>query len=80
MGWRKGLYIIPFLDSKQYSVAQKCDVLNQFCDDSRTFKVSDWKNSKAPARQANMLPYEEIAETLEKLQAIPADPCGGSVE
>ena len=80
MGWRKGLYDVPFLASKKYSVAQKCDILNQFCDDSRTFKTSDWKNSKAPARQANMLPYEEIAEVLEKLQAIPADPDDGSVE
>ena len=79
-GWRQKVYDIPFLDSDKYTVQGKIDVLNQFCEEKRTFKLSDWKNSMSKKRQANMLPFEEIAEVLEKLQAIPADPCGGSVE
>ena len=79
-GWRQKVYDIPFLDSEKYTVQQKIDVLNQFCEEKRTFKISDWKNSMSKKRQANMLPYEEIAEVLEKLQAIPADPDDGSVE
>ena len=79
MGWRQKRFDIPFLDSHAYSLDDKIEILNTFCEPARTFKRSDWKISRSPARQANMLPYEEIAEVLEKLQAVPADPDVGRV-
>lgn len=65
MGYRSGKFSIPALDACK-SVAEKIKFINQYNNSSREFKMSDWKNSRRPERQVNMLPMEQITDVLKK--------------
>lgn len=66
MGYRAGMWDIPALAGK--TVAEKCAWINKHNTSSRTFKNNDWKNSRRPERQANMLPTSFLQEKLCELQ------------
>lgn len=66
MGYRAGMWDIPALANK--TVAEKCDWINQHNSSSRTFKINDWKNSRRPERQVNMLPVSFLEDKLSEMQ------------
>lgn len=68
MGYRAGFWDIPGL-TKQPTVKDKCAWINKHNDSKRQFKLNDWKNSRRPERQVNMLPRSYLSDKLEELQS-----------
>lgn len=66
MGYRMGKWDIPALNSK--TVQEKCDWINTHNTSKKSFKISDWKNSRRPERQVNMLPDSYLLDKLHELQ------------
>ncbi len=67
MGHRSGLWTIPYLQSCDISVEDKCTWISSFCSSNKKFKLSDWKNARRPERQSKMLPRKELEELLSKM-------------
>ncbi len=65
MGYRSGRWDIPGLNDK--TVEKKCEWSNGHNTSSKKFTLFDWKNTRRPERQANMLPLEMIESKLEEL-------------
>ena len=65
MGYRSGKWDIPGLNGK--TVEEKCKWINSHNSSGKRFNASDWKNSRRPERQANMLPKELLQEKLLEL-------------
>ncbi len=69
MGYRSGLYSIPVLDGlKQSEIVQ---TVNSWGIAEIT--INDWKNCSRTKRQENMLPFDLIAEMLERIQTVSGD-------
>lgn len=66
MGYRSQLWDIPALNG--LSVSDKCAWINSHNDSKRLFKESDWKNSRRPERQVNILPKSFIKDKLIEMQ------------
>lgn len=66
MGYRAGKWDIPALDG--LTVAEKCEWINKHNDSKKQFKQTDWKNSRRPERQVNMLPDSFIQNKLLEMQ------------
>lgn len=66
MGYRAGKWDIPALNDK--TVAEKCEWINKHNDSKKVFKVNDWKNSRRPERQVNMLPDSFTHDKLLEMQ------------
>ena len=66
MGYRAGRWSIPALDDLA-SIEAKCSWINAHNISRKQFKPSDWKNSRRPERQVNMLPYSMIEDKLNEL-------------
>ncbi len=63
MGYRAGIYQIPALDGlKQSEVVQEVNTWG-----IAEITVNDWKNCSRLKRQENMLPYDVLEETLQKI-------------
>lgn len=66
MGYRAGKWDIPALNG--LTVAEKCEWINKHNDSKKQFKQTDWKNSRRPERQVNMLPDSFIQNKLLEMQ------------
>lgn len=66
MGYRAGRWDIPAL-SGNTTVDEKCEWINKHNTSKKVFKPTDWKNSRRPERQANMLPVHLIQNKLNEL-------------
>ena len=66
MGYRAGRWSIPALDRID-NVEEKCFWINEHNTSRKQFRHSDWKNSRRPERQVNMLPYSMIEDKLNEL-------------
>lgn len=64
MGFRSGLYPIPALEGLKQS--EVVSTVNSW--DIAQITLNDWKNCSRSKRQASMLPYDVIDETLKKIQ------------
>ena len=70
MGYRAGLWDIPYLSKNKLSVSEKCTWIQRFNrSKSHVFKVSDWDHAGSKKRQKNILPYETVAPLLQEMQA-----------
>ena len=66
MGYHAGKFNIPALNG--LSVAKKCEWINKHNSSKKTFTINDWKNSRKPQRQVNMLPNSYIHDKLLEMQ------------
>lgn len=66
MGYRAGKWDIPALNG--LTVFEKCEWINKHNSSKKQFKQSDWKNSRRPERQVNMLPDSYLIEKLTEMQ------------
>lgn len=69
MGHRAGLWTIPTLADDSLTVAEKIDWLNSLNLSKKKFKKSNWKNSRRPERQVNMLGKDDIQDFLDIMGA-----------
>ena len=69
MGYRAGLWDIPYLNTPGLTVAEKCAWIQGFNrSGSKIFKVNDWKHAGEAKRQKNILPEETIKDLLMEMQ------------
>lgn len=66
MGYRAGKWDIPALNG--LTVVEKCEWINKHNTSKKQFKQSDWKNSRRPERQVNMLPDSYLLDKLTEMQ------------
>lgn len=66
MGYRAGKWDIPALNG--LTVFEKCEWINKHNTSKKQFKQSDWKNSRRPERQVNMLPDSYLLDKLTEMQ------------
>lgn len=66
MGYRAGKWDIPALNG--LTVVEKCEWINKHNTSKKKFKQSDWKNSRRPERQVNMLPDSYLLDKLTEMQ------------
>ena len=69
MGYRLGLWDIPYLNTKGLSVADKVAWINKFNNSKKQFTETDWKNSRRQNRQSQMIDSSLIQNMLQAMQA-----------
>ena len=58
---------LPFLLTKYFSRQEACDIINQFNESDKVFKVENLKNLRRPERISQMLPEKAFQEKLEEM-------------
>lgn len=69
MGYRLGLWDIPYLNSIGLSVKDKVSWVNQFNKSKKQFTESDWKNCRKQNRASQMLDRKLCEDTLAAMQS-----------
>ena len=73
MGHRLGLWVIPYLNNNDLSVADKVDWINTFNKSKKKFTVNTWKDCRKQTRQSQMLPLELVKDLLLEMQEFVID-------
>ena len=68
MGYRLGLWDIPYLNTEGLTVKDKIAWINQFNKSKKKFTENTWKDCRKQDRASQMLPRELITDTLESMQ------------
>ena len=70
MGYRFGLWDIPYLSEKNRCLSEKIDFINSLNKSGKRFGKNDWKNCRRPERQSQMLDKKYIMDLLEECGAV----------
>jgi hypothetical protein len=73
MAHRRKLISIPFLDSPDLSVKEKCAWINILNPTSTKYTYYDWQDARRPERFPSMIPLERLTVWIEKFPAFSAD-------
>ena len=68
MGYRLGLWSIPYLDTEELSLEEKLAWINSFNETGKEFTINHWKNCRRKDRKSQMLHQEMLNELLQKMQ------------
>ena len=68
MGYRLGLWSIPYLDTEELSLEEKLAWINSFNETGKEFTINHWKNCRRKDRESQMLHQEMLNELLQKMQ------------
>lgn len=70
IGYKAGLWDIPYLNTAGLTVADKCKWIDSFnTDKEHTYTKKQWERASEKAVQAKCLPYEVVKDLLSKMQA-----------